>query len=150
MLFQNGQAEQAVKLYSAGLSVAPFNLQARYNLAMALAGSGQHEQAAAELRKLLQVAPDHPGALNNLAWLLATTDSRELRDPEEAVRLAERAVAKVPGNPRLLETLARAYAAAGRRGDARDAARRALDAARTAGDEALTGQLTQSLRDLTG
>lgn len=150
MLLQAGQAERAVEIYAAGLQMAPFNLQARYNLAMALAGSGRHEQAARELRNLLQVAPQHPGALNNLAWLLATTDSRELRNPEEAVTLAERAVTLIPDNPQLLETLARAYAAAGRRGDARDAARRALDAARATGNEELTAGLTQRLGPLAG
>lgn len=150
MLFQSGQAQRAAEIYAAGLSLAPLNLQARYNLAIALAATDRHEQAISELRKLLQVAPRHPGALNNLAWLLATTDSRELRNPEEAVELAERAVDQVPGNPELLETLARSYSAAGRRADARDAARRALEAARASGNEAVIEEMTRRLRDLAG
>lgn len=147
LLLQGGRAEQAAAAYNAGLSLAPFNLQARYNFGTALAAAGRQAEAAETFRRLLQVAPGHPGALNNLAWLLANSESDELRDPEEAVRLAEQAVARIP-DPRLLETLARAYAAAGRRGEAHEAANRALEAARRSGEEGLVEALTERLRDL--
>ena len=148
LLLQGGRAEQAAAAYNAGLSVAPFNLQARYNFGTALAAAGRRAEAAETFRRLLQVAPGHPGALNNLAWLLADPESGELREPEEAVRLAEQALARLPSNPRVLETLARAYAAAGRRGEARDATRRALEAARRTGNEGLVQALSERLRDL--
>lgn len=148
LLLQSGRAEQAAAAYNAGLSVAPFNLQARYNFGTALAAAGRQTEAAETFRRLLLVAPGHPGALNNLAWLLANSDSDELRDPEEAVRLAEQASARLPDNPRVLETLARAYAAARRRGEAREAARRAVEAARRGGSEELAQALSERLQDL--
>ena len=51
--------------------------------------------------------------LNNVAWLLATTPSSP-SDPSDAVSIASRALALVPANPVLQDTLAAALAAAGR------------------------------------
>src|SRR5262249_31312816 len=40
--------------------------------------------------------PDHTGAHNNLAWLLATCPDAKLRDPDQAVKLAKKAVKLAP------------------------------------------------------
>ena len=54
-------------------------------------------------------------ALNNLAWIYATDPRSELRDADEAVRLAEQACQLSDRTvPSRLTTLAAAYAAAGR------------------------------------
>lgn len=66
---------------------------------------------------------------NNLAWLLATTRFVSLRDPEEAVRLAEEAVEAASGEWTYRDTLAEALAAAGRAGDAVRAAEEAIEIA---------------------
>ena len=55
-------------------------------------------------------------ACNNLAWLLATTPHPAIRDPQRALELATRAAkitAGAGGEPRVLDTLAAAYAACG-------------------------------------
>ena len=80
-------------------------------------------------RAALHAEPESVEAASHLAWFLATRTS----DPEsaaEAVRLAER-LCEPPGDtdPELLDTLAAAYAAAGRFDEA---ARTALGARRTA------------------
>lgn len=148
LLLEEGLAADAALAYQAGLELVPGNHQARYNLGMALATLGEEAGAAGQFRLLLGALPDHPGALNNLAWILASTGDQELRDPEEALRLARRAEQVRGSDPQVLETLARALAANGRRREAAEAAERALEAARATGDETLTKALEERLRGL--
>ena len=63
--------------------------------------------------------PKSVAALNNLAWLLATCPDAGVRDGARAVKLAERAC-EAAGHKTvaLMDTLAAAYAAAGRYDDA--------------------------------
>jgi hypothetical protein len=66
---------------------------------------------------------NNPAALNTLAWMLATTGKPDLRQGQEAVELATRAVELTGARlPTFLETLAAANAAAGHFSDAREAA----------------------------
>jgi TPR repeat protein len=58
------------------------------------------------------VAQDDPDALNNLARLLATSRNASVRNPQEAIALATKAVAS-GNNPDYLDTLAAAYFEAG-------------------------------------
>ncbi len=51
--------------------------------------------------------PDDAGILNNFAWLLATARKEELRDPERALPMAEKAYALLP-EPHIADTLAEA------------------------------------------
>jgi len=71
--------------------------------------------------------------MNNLAWALATCPDPAVRNPAEAIQLAERARASAPRSPSYLDTLAAAYAAAGRFPDAVAAARQAVALAEAAG-----------------
>jgi protein O-mannosyl-transferase len=72
-------------------------------------------EALEHWRQAARLAPDWPAPLNNLAWVLATDPHPERRNGPEALRLAERAVALAGTNDvSLLDTLAAAYAEAGR------------------------------------
>jgi hypothetical protein len=55
-------------------------------------------QAAADYRAFLDREPNHVMALNNLAWLLATCPAPGLRDGRQALALARKAVALLPGD----------------------------------------------------
>jgi tetratricopeptide (TPR) repeat protein len=79
---------------------------------------GRPDEAVAFYREALNRDEDHPAATNNLAWLLATSRDPTVRDPAEAVAHAERAALRDSSDPRTLDTLAAAYAAAGRYDDA--------------------------------
>ncbi|MDZ4849578.1 MAG: hypothetical protein SGI77_09800 [Pirellulaceae bacterium] len=49
----------------------------------------KHAEAAYLLRRALEATPRQPTATNALAWLLATTNDDAVRNPVEALRLAE-------------------------------------------------------------
>ena len=89
-------------------------------------------------RQAIQIDPNQSEALNNVAWALATSSDDRVRNGAEAVTLAERAAQlteyKQPG---ILDTLAVAYAEAGRFQDARDTLQKAADLATAAGNEKL-------------
>ena len=68
-----------------------------------------------------------PEAMNEFAWLLATCEDPNIRDGSNAVRVAEKAVAATGrGNAQYLDTLAAAYAEAGRFADAVNAQQEAI------------------------
>ena len=105
--------------------------------------AGRDAEAIAHGRAALARDPDLISAANNLAWVLATSSDASLRDPAEAIRLAETVVRETePGDPGYLDTLAVSYAAAGRFGDARRTAQRAAELAAARGDE----ELARSIR----
>ena len=83
---------------------------------------------------------------NNLAWLLATSGLGGPGAAAEAVTLAEQAVAALGDrDAAALDTLAVAYAAAGRREDAERTATRALALAEANGDPELAAQIRARL-----
>jgi tetratricopeptide (TPR) repeat protein len=91
-------------------------------------GSASQADAAraAELRQ--KVLPTMPvGVRNDFAWELAVSPAAELRDGAFAVEIMERATAERP-TPAYIDTLAAAYAEAGRFDDAMRAQQRAIDA----------------------
>ena len=95
------------------------------------------EAGSRHYREALRLNPDWIEALNNLAWSLATQPEARFRDGKEAVRLAARAVALThTNNASLLDTLAGAFAEAGRFSEAVQTARTAAGLAHTSGAEA--------------
>jgi spermidine synthase len=99
-------------------------------------------------REALRLEPTLPSARNNLAWLLATSPEASLRDPAEALRLAEglRDETREPG-ANLLDTLAAAYAAAGRFDEAIRSAEQAATLAEAEGDLALAQTFRRRISD---
>jgi tetratricopeptide (TPR) repeat protein len=116
-----------VTLFTRALAVTRDNHVAHAQLGAALERRGQTAETIRHYREAVRIRPDHRTALNNLAWLLATAKDSSLREPALAVTLAERA-AKLPPGPdaAVLDTLAAAYAAAGRFDEAVATAERAL------------------------
>ncbi len=110
--------------------------EAHYNLARVYANLTQTAEAVRHLRAAVELRADWLPALGQLAWLLATHADAGVLDPEEAVRLATRAAELSRGaDAEILDSLAAAYAAAGRFEDAvRTAAEAAALAARSSPD----------------
>jgi Flp pilus assembly protein TadD len=132
LLFQ-GRAAESVEQFRRAVAVAPGNSIMRYRLAVALLSLGGHSaEAADDLRQVIQAKPDSPAPIGTLAWLLATSPDPAIRKPDEALRLAGRVVELTRSrDPRALETLAAAQAAAGRFAEAIQTAGRAMELAQS-------------------
>ncbi len=90
--------------------------------------------------------PDSLTPLSNLAWLFATSSNPSIRNPAQALALAERASRVAGGNdPFYLHKLAAAQAATGDFTGAQATAQRALQLAAAQGDSALAAELRANL-----
>ena len=127
VLLQKGRAGEAIEHLEKAEEINPRNTQTYYNLGAALYMQGRISEALAEWRAGLHVDPEDLPLLSQSAWVLATNPQASIRNGSEAVELAARAV-KLSGakDPATLDTLAAAYAAAGRFPEAVQTARQAL------------------------
>lgn len=143
-LADTGQVQAAIAHYEAALALGPDDVATHVALADAFAQRNQPADAIAHYQQALRLAPDQPQLMNNLAWIYATDAGQ--RNPGEAIRLAERAVS-IDGeqDPSLLDTLATAYASAGRFDDAVASGQRAIERARSQNQIALATQIEQRL-----
>lgn len=104
--------------------------------------SGEPEKAIVPYRTALSLRPDWPQVSNDLAWIRATHTNFAVRDPAEAVQLAETATRGTGGrDPAILDTLAAAYAAAGRFPAAVEVAEKAEALAREQGQQELAADV---------
>jgi Zn-dependent protease with chaperone function len=86
---------------------------------------GRYVEAQDYLQRAVEKEPNDPQLLNNLAWLYATSPE-PYRAPEKALELALKA-ASLKREPYILDTLAEAYYANGRYGEALEAVSEALE-----------------------
>jgi len=106
---------------------------------------GNTPTAIEHYRRALELRPDE-SVCNNLAWLYATHWDESVRDPVEAVELATRAAELTEFNDvNVLDTLAAAYASAGRFPEAVETAEQALASAENASEAEVAG-LNEHLR----
>ena len=148
-----GKMDAAIASYTEALRLNASNVEARDNLAAALAARAsvlarrdQVDEAIATYRRALQLNADLPAALVDLAWILATSDRRDVRAPDEAVRLAERAAHLTNDQDALvLDTLAVAYFSAARRDRAISTLEAALELASRTGRDQLAADIRQRL-----
>ncbi len=131
--FKEGRFEEAIPHYRKSLELQPDFSEPSSNLAVALISLGKYEEATGLLRLRLLRDPQDLRAVSNLARLLATCPDRNFRNGAEAVNLAELLCRRTDyRDPIALETLAAAYAEAGRFEDAARTSEKALESAREA------------------
>ena len=124
-LAMSGRIEQAVPSFREAIAIRETFPRARYQLARALEFRHQDAEALEQYRVAAGQQPEWPAPWVAVAWLAATRPG--LVDPPSAVEAAERASSITGGaDPVVLETLAAAYASAGRFDEAVAAAERAL------------------------
>lgn len=115
LLHEGGNTSAAQGWFRRALKIRPENEEVLKNLGLVLQSEGQELEAIEFFRRALEVDPDAIDIANNLAWILATTDDPQYRNGKEAVQLAEK-VSKATEyqDAGYLDTLAAAYAQAGR------------------------------------
>ncbi len=145
-LLTGGGPSEAIELAERAVALGP-SAQNHLVLGHAYRAGGEDRKAIAALRKAAELEPAWLAPKNDLAWILATHEDAEIRQPAEAVRLAERAAALTGyRNPNVLHTLAAAYASSGQFASAAKLARDALALARAAHDDALAAEIGEQLR----
>jgi tetratricopeptide (TPR) repeat protein len=145
-LFRCGRVDEAIAEYEKALTIRPGDVNARRNLTSVASERARVANALAERRELIRARRCDSGLINDTAWMLATDPNESFRDGAAAVELAERATDPRDGsNPALLDTLAAAYAEAGRFPEAVRAADRAAQLAAEAGNGALAGRIRARL-----
>jgi tetratricopeptide (TPR) repeat protein len=152
LLRAQGEPEQALEHWRRAVELDPDYADARLELgdlhlelAAVLAVRGNEAAALEHYRGALDVRPDARVALWAGAWILATHPDAALRRPAEALAFAERGAAlSTPLTPRMLETLAAAYASAGRFEQALASAREA-EAGYAASGQPVPPRLRQAL-----
>ena len=108
--------------------------------------AGKFNEAVWHLKKALQIEPDQVEPMNNLAWILATNKEDRIREPDEAIRLAEKACELTnQKRPDFLDTLAVAYASAGRFTEAMGTAEEAKALAESLGQKRLAKEIGRRL-----
>jgi tetratricopeptide (TPR) repeat protein len=135
-----GRAEEGLGALRAAMSLRPADPRPYKRLAAALGALGRFAEAIGTLRAGISLGADDGSIADRLALLLATCPDESLRDPAEALRIADE-VCRRSGEkvPEPLETRAVALAALGRYSEAVEAAESALRAA-AAGGKADTAQ----------
>jgi len=114
-LLQQGKVDEAIPHLEQAVKISPDFAVAQYNLGKALLQKGWPIEAIENYRKAVQITPDYVEALNSLSWILATCPDASLRNGAEAVEDGQKACALTHyQKPLLVETLAAAYAEAGR------------------------------------
>ena len=143
-----GRIDEAFARYQEALRIDPDYSSAHNNLGNVFASKGELEVAAKHFEHAVRSQPNWAESHNNLAWLRATAANSQLRDGTMAVRLAQHA-AELTGrrHPKYLDTLAAAYAEAGRWPEAVATAEEAVALAKSAKHEALAAEI-QSRLDL--
>ena len=129
-----------------GVTAAPDDMSLREFKAYAYLAFGQSDAAVAEFREILRHAPKDVTALNSLAWIGATHPNAKLRNGQEAVTFAENAAAQKMDDAQTLDTLAAAYAEAGRFKEAVATARKAKLAAEKTKSQPLIDEIAARLK----
>ncbi|MEW6682265.1 MAG: tetratricopeptide repeat protein [Nitrospirota bacterium] len=147
VLAQAGRPDDAAASFRAALNISPNDVRLHANLARALRQMGAVSEAVEHYRDAVRLDPLGWDVAMNLAWILATDADAAVRRSDEAIVLAEGANRRTGrSHPRVLDTLAAAYAAAGRYEEAAETAQRALSAALGAGDQRFAADIGGRIR----
>jgi len=147
-LLSTRQLEEAKPHFEKAVEINPEFAEAHCYLGIVLYYSQDKvPEALAHWREALRLVPDDVLTMSQMAHVLAASPEASDRNAEEAVKIAERAV-QLSGahNPWYLDTLAMAYANAGRFPEASETARHALDLATQQNQSQLVEELNARLR----
>ena len=144
---EHGEKEKAIAAFFEVVRLRPERADAHGQLAVLLTERGAIGPALEQWQAVLKKAPFDMVARNAVAWIFATCPDARFRRGDAAVSFALKAAqVSQNGNPAVLDTLAAAYAEAGRFDKAVETAQRALGLAGQQGDKKLEASLQTRLK----
>jgi tetratricopeptide (TPR) repeat protein len=133
-LLELGRFDEAMHHYAEAARLAPDDPRPHYFMGKARLQQKQSARAVTHFRDALRFDSSDLRALTWLARVLASDENANVRNGAEAVALAERANELIGGTDAfVLDTLAMAYAGAGRFAEAQRTAQEAIEVATKAG-----------------
>jgi tetratricopeptide (TPR) repeat protein len=145
-MLATGKPKEAVGYFNKALRISKDQSDVYVNLGAAYMQLGEYELATRNFTKAVELKSNNINALTNLAWVLATVGDVSAQDANKAIEFAERACKLTEHKkPEPLDTLAAAYAAAGKFPDAVATAEKALDAAKAGGQEDMAVEIQNRL-----
>ena len=135
--------DNAVENFNAAIQLRPDHALAYFYRGYSYARSDKRQQAIEDYDRAIGIDPDNATFYNSKAWLMATCPEESCRDGQQAVKMAEKAV-KLRDSASYRDTLAAAYAEAGRFEDAVREQNKALSMLRT-GNYSTKNQFTWHL-----
>jgi tetratricopeptide (TPR) repeat protein len=109
-----GDSASSIGVFQQAHDLAPNELGPALTLAQAFSQAGRRAEAMGVYQSILKAHPNDPTALNNTAYFLCDTGG----NLDEALRLAQSAVQKVPDQPSFADTLGYVYLKRGMRNSA--------------------------------
>ena len=135
LLLELGQFDEAMAQYHEAARLAPEDSRPHYLMGKAQLRQGRSAEAVAHFRDALRLNANDVQVLTWLARVLGADEKVEVRNGAEAVALAEPAKDLTEAkNPFVLDTLALAYAEAGRFSDAARTVQEAINISNAAND----------------
>jgi len=145
-LARQGKLLEAIGHWQQLVQLNPQEWVLHSNLGTAYSRLGRLDEAIVHWEQTLRLKPDHVSVINKLAWLLATSENPKYRNSIRAVELAERGCKLTAYKDlRLLDTLAAAYAEAGRFDEAVRTAEIAQELAKLSGQGQLAADIGERL-----
>jgi len=146
LLLARGKINEAIPHLNEALRTGTNEAKMYTYLGTAYNQLGKYEMAIQNWSRAVELKPDSANVLNNLAWLLATVDDVSVQDANKAIKLAQRACELTDyKDAAILDTLAVAYAAAGRFNDAVRTAEKAINATKAHGQENLASEIQKRI-----
>ena len=131
LLFARQQFNEAASIYSEAVRLSPTNAGIHFNAGLVNLKAHRMDEAKTQFNEASRLRPDWAEPLVAEAWALATSNDAQERNGPEAVKLAEKAAdLTAHQQPAILNTLAAAYAEAGRFDDALATANQAMQLAK--------------------
>ena len=146
ILGSQGRQNEAVEHFRLAITANPKFTAAHQELGDLLQSQGKRVEALKHYRRGLELSPDLVALTNNVAWILATHPDPNVRQAEDALRLAEQVADRTNhADPHVLDTLGAAYANADRYDRAAVTARLALKLLTEPDQETARKQIRQRL-----
>ncbi len=104
---RHNMKDKAIRTYEGIVNKNPDDLASATMLALMYHSSGRFEEARRLYTYILDKDPSNVVAANNLAWILAS--GKDKTDLDRALHLAQLAKDRLPGDPRVADTLGYVY-----------------------------------------